>query len=347
MKASGMNDDFSPLSAALRSIHFSLKSGASRIFIAAPTKENFTAQNISTAVTVMRRRLHGELVRARESSSLNSSVIARWLQDGLVESASPSLLFVLNGKADIEIADYRVHCRTGDVMFLPARIPKLDGSRPHYENATTESHCDLLFISFLPIGLHNITIHICHSRGKRHEMSSAGETCWLTSQPISLVFDALTEIAQSGKHTKSTFHLVVAVTLLLIENLEQGKCYDPADFPARSLSNETQDPISKAREYMRNHLDRSLSIDLVAHWVGLSRTLFIRQFREETKESFKAYLTRLRLEEAKVLLRETTISIEHISRRVGLSSGQLRNLFDAESQCTPREFRRSHKNDQN
>jgi AraC-like DNA-binding protein len=344
MKSVVRNDDFAPLVGVLQRFQFSLKSDTPPILLAAQTREDFKAQQLPPHCVVTPRKLRGKRVRTRKSSSGNSSVIARWPQDGLVESSSPSLLLVLDGHADIDIADYRVRCGSGDVVFLPARIPKLDGSRPHYEKATPESHCDLLFISFLPIGLHNISIHICHSRGNRHEMSGAGETCWLTSQPVSLLFDALAEIAQSG-NSKSTFHLVAAVLLLINEGLEQGKCYDPKDFPARSLSTDTQDPISKAHEYMQNHLSRPLSIDLVAHWVGLSRTLFIRQFREKIGKTFKAHLTELRLEEAKVLLTTSHLSIDSISKRVGLTSGQLRNLFHDRFQCAPRDFRHTKIND--
>jgi transcriptional regulator GlxA family with amidase domain len=77
--------------------------------------------------------------------------------------------------------------------------------------------------------------------------------------------------------------------------------------------------------------------------VGLSRNVFVQQFRKETGESFLEYLTRQRLEQAKVLLCQSNLSIEVISGRIGLSSGQLRNLFHDKLQCTPREFRQNQR----
>ena len=47
-----------------------------------------------------------------------------------------------------------------------------------------------------------------------------------------------------------------------------------------------------------------------------------------------------RLEKAVQLLRETEMSVFHVSWYVGLKPGQLRNLFHENYGCTPKEFRR-------
>lgn len=342
MKSSLRSKIFAPLVGVLKRIQFSLESDAPpKVMLAAQKMEEFKSQELPDHCKVTQRKLRGPRVPVRRPD--NPLVIARWPRDRLVEGTMPSLVFVLNGQADIQIADYLVHCHANDILFLPARIPKMDGSRPHYETVTDESHCDLLFLSLLPVGLHSLSVHICHSQKEHHEMSAPGESCWLPSRIICLLFDALAEISQGGRNTKSTFHLVSAIVSLLKEDIEDGKCFTQEDFPSRSLSLDNLSPISKALEYIQNHLDRSLSIDLVARWVGLSRTVFVKQFREETNESFKAYLTRMRLNKAKVLLCQTRLSIEQISKRVGLSSGQLRNLFSEEYQCSPREFRSSQR----
>ena len=343
MKASVKDNEFVPLLGALKKIQFSLESTSSpRVMLAAPTMEEFCAQQLPSHCNVMHRKIHGPRVRVRgRRRASQPSVIAHWPNDGLVEGTSPALLFVLDGQADIPIADYVVHCHVGDVLFFPSGIIQMDGSRPHYEKITPEAHCDLLFISFLPIGLHSLQAYICHSKGDRHIMSNAGEICWIASRAMSLIFDTISEIAQHGGSTKSSFHLTVAMVSFLKQEIEQGKCFSIQDFPSRSVSLDDCTPISKAVEYMQNHLYTSLSIDLVARWVGLSRSVFIKQFREETNESFQEHLTKLRLEQSKVLLLQTKLPIEHISERAGLSSGQLRNLFQKRYQCTPREFRRN------
>jgi AraC-like DNA-binding protein len=334
---------FAALQQALLQIESWLaRDGATRVIVGTPTLEEFERQKLPPHCKASRRKLRGPRVPTRGNRlKENPIVIARWPQNGLVESTSPALLFVLGGEADIQLADYVVHSRAGDSFFLPARIPKLDGSRPHYENITPESHCDLLFLSLPSIGLHGVEAHICHSRGEIHEMSGDGENCWLTSRAICLLFDTFAEITKNEANTQDVFHLIAAIISLLKQEVEQGRAFNPRDFPSTSSSLDDYTPISKAVEYIQNHLDRSLSIDLVARWVGLSRTVFIQRFREETGETFKEHLTRLRLEQAGVLLLQTSLTIEQISQRVGLSPGQLRNLFHAKHHCSPAKFRRS------
>jgi AraC-like DNA-binding protein len=335
-------NEFAPLIRALQTIQFSLESPSPpHVLLAAQTREEFIAQRVPSHCKVTPRKLRGTRVRPRRKAGSNPALIAQWPDDGLAEGLSPTLLVVLSGEADIQIADYTVSCREGDVLFLPAHIPKFEGSRVHYEKVTPESHCDLLIMNFLAVGLHSLEAYICHSRGSLHTMGEAGERCWLVSREITLIFETMAEIAQHGAGPESAFYLFASVISLLKHNLESGKCFSPRDFPSQSLSMENYSPISKAKEYMKNHLYTPLSIDLVARWVGLSRNVFVQQFRRESGESFHEFLTRQRLEQAKVLLLQSNLSIEVISSRVGVSPGQLRNLFHENAHCTPRDFRQN------
>jgi AraC-like DNA-binding protein len=336
-----------PPFAALQQVMLQIESwlardGATRVIVGAPTLEEFERQKLPPHCKAARCKLRGPRVPTRGNRlKEHPIVVARWPQDALVESTSPALLFVLDGEADVQFADYVVRGRAGDSFFLPARIPKRDGSGPHYDKITPESRCDLLFLSLTSVGLHSVEAHICHSRGKKHEMSSAGENCWLTSRAICLLLDALSETTKNEVNSQSAFHLIAAVVSLLRQEIVQGRCFDPRVFPSTSSAVDNYTPISKAAEYIQNHLYGRISIDVVARWVGLSRTVFIRRFREETGETFKEHLTRLRLEQAGVLLLQTSLTVEQISQRVGLSPGQLRNLFHTKHGCSPAKFRRS------
>jgi AraC-like DNA-binding protein len=332
---------FVPLLGALKRIQFSLESVSPPcVMLAAQTMEEFNAQQLPSHCKVTRRKLHGKRIRVRNRNS-NSNLIARWPQDRLVEIMSPMLLVVLSDNVDIPIVDYVVHCNVGDVLFFPARIPKFDSLHMYYKKVTPEAHCDLLLIDFLAVGLHSLAASIFHFRAGHLMPPDIGERCWIDSRELSLIFDVISEIAQHGRSVKSTFHLFAAVIMLLEQGIAQGKCLTLESIPSRSLTMDEYSPIAKAQEYIQNHLYTSLSINLVARWVGLSRNVFVQQFRKETGESFLEYLTRQRLEQAKVLLCESNLSIEIISARIGLSSGQLRNLFHDKLQCTPREFRKS------
>jgi len=270
---------FAPLLGALKRIQFSLESASPPcVMLAAPTMEEFNAQQLPPHCKVIRRKLHGKRVRMRSRNIYSPSFIARWPLDKLVEGISPTMLIVLSGHADIQIVDYMVHCYGGDVLFLPAGVPKSEGSRVHYEKVTPESYCDLLVIDFLSVGLHNLEVSICHSRGDQHTASKIGERCWVASRELSLIFDTLSEIAQHGRSIESAFFLFAAAISLLKQNIELGKCFTLQDFPSQSSSMDDYSPISKAQEYIQNHLYTSLSINLVARWVGLSRNILPSSF---------------------------------------------------------------------
>ena len=76
--------------------------------------------------------------------------------------------------------------------------------------------------------------------------------------------------------------------------------------------------ISKAITYTKDNLsDSTLSVQAAADIAGMSVTYFSRLFKEETGTSYVQYLTRLRMEKAKILLDEQLHSASVICERVG------------------------------
>lgn len=76
-------------------------------------------------------------------------------------------------------------------------------------------------------------------------------------------------------------------------------------------------PIRQAKQYIRNHYSEPITQEEVSDVVGLSSTYFSALFKKEEGEGFARYLTGVRMEQAKILLRESTYSVSEICRRVG------------------------------
>lgn len=76
-------------------------------------------------------------------------------------------------------------------------------------------------------------------------------------------------------------------------------------------------PIRQAKQYIRNHYSEPITQEEVSGVVGLSSTYFSALFKKEEGEGFARYLTGVRMEQAKILLRESTCSVSEICRRVG------------------------------
>ncbi len=78
-------------------------------------------------------------------------------------------------------------------------------------------------------------------------------------------------------------------------------------------------PIREAKQYIKQNYKNNITLEEVAEYVGFSASYFSVFFKKETGEGFAKYLTRIRIEEAKELLRETGLPVAEICERVGYS----------------------------
>lgn len=98
-------------------------------------------------------------------------------------------------------------------------------------------------------------------------------------------------------------------------------------------------------DYIEHHLDRDLSLKILAEMAGLSPYYFHRLFKEKTGETLYRYVRRKRLEYAAHLLeQDPTLSMEEIAEKTGFSSSFVfsRN-FKKYFGLTPSTFRKREK----
>jgi transcriptional regulator GlxA family with amidase domain len=90
----------------------------------------------------------------------------------------------------------------------------------------------------------------------------------------------------------------------------------------------TPDHLKSVCIFIDEHCDQPLSLDELAQRAYLSRYHFIRLFRRFFYETPHQYLTRKRLEKAKHLLANSTLSVTDICFAVGFESiGSFSTLF--------------------
>jgi transcriptional regulator GlxA family with amidase domain len=89
------------------------------------------------------------------------------------------------------------------------------------------------------------------------------------------------------------------------------------------------------------NLEKQITIPMMAEFSNMSLRNFQRQFSEVYGLSPKAFLQLKRVEKAKVLLRDTRLSVEEIVEKIGLTDvSSFRKLFQRELGITPAEFRK-------
>ncbi|MCR5791974.1 MAG: response regulator [Lachnospiraceae bacterium] len=86
---------------------------------------------------------------------------------------------------------------------------------------------------------------------------------------------------------------------------------------AQKRENELNRPIRQAKRYIMNHYSEPINMEEISEKVGLSSAYFSALFKKTEGEGFAKYLIRIRMEEAKTLLRETNCNVAEVCRRVG------------------------------
>ena len=91
---------------------------------------------------------------------------------------------------------------------------------------------------------------------------------------------------------------------------------------------------------MLDHIDESLPVERIAAGIGMSPRTLSRWCREHLDESPAELVRRLRVDEAKRLLEETSLPMKEITTRTGLGDAStLWRAFTQDLGVTPAEYR--------
>ncbi|MFN8594742.1 MAG: response regulator [Anaerolineae bacterium] len=112
-------------------------------------------------------------------------------------------------------------------------------------------------------------------------------------------------------------------------------------FRDSQATNQYAGMIQQARDYIERHFrDPNLSLTEVASHAHLSPSHFSTVFSQETGQTFKDYLTEIRIRTAKELLRGTTLKSFEIAEQIGYSDPHYFSyVFRKHTSLSPKEFR--------
>jgi transcriptional regulator GlxA family with amidase domain len=103
--------------------------------------------------------------------------------------------------------------------------------------------------------------------------------------------------------------------------------------------------VARAEEYLRRHACECINIADVARQVSIARVTLERRFREALNISMHDYLTRLRVERAKEILKHSpTLPLGQLARECGFANRlRLNAVFRQLVGVSPKEWRRDAK----
>ena len=113
------------------------------------------------------------------------------------------------------------------------------------------------------------------------------------------------------------------------------------EYRDEAVSDKKDDLIKKACTYIgENYSNEDISLNMVAKYVGVSPNHFSTMFAQNMNKTFVEYLTDVRMEQAKILLRTTNMRTSDIAFEVGYhDSHYFSSLFKKNQNMTPREYR--------
>jgi transcriptional regulator GlxA family with amidase domain len=86
--------------------------------------------------------------------------------------------------------------------------------------------------------------------------------------------------------------------------------------------------VHAVQDWLVEHMDEAYTLESLGLVAGVSARTLTRRFRSATGRTVKAYANALRLEYARMLLRDRTLTIDDVASRCGLADGRhLRRLW--------------------
>lgn len=119
-----------------------------------------------------------------------------------------------------------------------------------------------------------------------------------------------------------------------------GKIRAAANNVLGNKENTSVSLVEQAKEYIKSHYFKDISLDEVSRIVNISPYYFSKLFKEETGENFIEYVTAIRMEKAKELLMRTDKSMKEICSEVGYSDpNYFSRSFKKNVGVTPTEYK--------
>ncbi len=117
---------------------------------------------------------------------------------------------------------------------------------------------------------------------------------------------------------------------------ENGRLLD------RAGDGQADKKMFKAVNYIRENFSSDINMAVVSNYVSMNYSLFSTAFKNYTGINFVSYVRGLRIEEAKRLLRETTMRVNEIGQRVGYDNDkQFMKNFKESVGVSPSEYRKN------
>jgi AraC-like DNA-binding protein len=108
---------------------------------------------------------------------------------------------------------------------------------------------------------------------------------------------------------------------------------------------EVKRTVETAMIYLQNNYMKEISLDSCADYAGTNTVALSKAFKQVSGKNFIDYLTELRIEKAKELLRDTDMKINDIAEKAGYQPSYFNRIFKKQEGITPSRYRELNRNE--
>jgi AraC-like DNA-binding protein/quercetin dioxygenase-like cupin family protein len=250
---------------------------------------------------------------------------------------SIEIMYVISGVCGIEIEATPVAAAC-EMMLKKGDFVILDANVPHRLIVDERGPCRMLNVEFdfreRPTAFPSMRQLAMEDEFVNRLITESSSYLFLRdpSEVYQVLKSLVLELDSQGKSINMKAELLFAQLILAIARLHH-KLADQGIHPAEHY-------VKQAIEFMHHHYDQDIQVKDIASAVSLHPGYLHRVFRAQLGKTLTGYLTELRMEKAKMLLRETDIAIADICDYVGVGSRQyFHAMFKKYTNQTPIAYR--------
>ena len=266
---------------------------------------------------------------------------ARWPEDNLEEWENHRLVCVINGHIDFQIGTYIISGEREFCLIVPPGAP-IGRVQPPAALHVSDNSCDLVTAMLHP---HAVQCFITHSDAGETRAEFRENYLFKSHRLVHLFHFLMEEMIEGESHHErigadllSAFWQILAREIAAERYINPGPIGRPFDWQNEERGN--TDFKTELLHYIQTHLNQPLNVARVSRAMYLSRAQFSRRMQQETGKSFVEFLTGYRMEEAKVLLRDSDWTIRTIAGFLGFqSSSYFQAVFRRIQGKTPSQYR--------
>lgn len=249
------------------------------------------------------------------------------------------IMYVINGQCVVEAEADTIQMKKGDVILLDANVP-------HRLLVKEWKPCRMLNIEFTfisRVGNYPSIKELTDHSVSLSQFLTFKRPYVVLKDPNELYYslkNLVIELDNNKSQHDPMIHLLFSQLLIQLSRLiveEDGSNQE-------EQNQQTNVYVKQAIHYLHQNYDREIQVKDVALAVSLHAGYLQRIFKRQMKCTILDYLTRLRIQKAKMLLKETDIPVIEICHYVGVNSRQYFSLlFKKYTGQTPNEYRKSVK----